>query len=364
MTNKVLVKLTALITAFILSVSSAVSIPASADDILSEKIDDTMLSIFKKFGNNSDVKIPPKDSYEGQIYDTSKGAIISLGPGQATEWSIKGLNYVKNHYVESINAIGRWGMSKNAKYAGRYLGQKFRKNGRMLKGFARHNNGKFWYNHYKNWANYKPTASGIGEKVGGAVDIAVGAYGFYTMYENPTIGYKSSFLEFCGMALKGSANAATMIGGTIPIVKPIGEFLTVADVTINNPLMVKEINDAVSDLGYLDEMIDNMNKYLQDGYLNLFDWYDYLVYGIEGDEADKLIAEMQLKCKGNTFQGNGVGVYKPNIYLYPEEDTLFDVKFGIPDLLTITDPIYGEYWTGTAHPDGSLTVDGSEYGYL
>lgn len=46
---------------------------------------------------------------------------------------------------------------------------------------------------------------------------------------------------------------------------------------------------------------------------------------------------------------------KPIIYLYPEEDTEVTVTLGRPEHITCAYPAYGDGWTVTAHPDGTLT---------
>ena len=55
---------------------------------------------------------------------------------------------------------------------------------------------------------------------------------------------------------------------------------------------------------------------------------------------------------------------KPNIYLYPIEEADVEVRFKNPELLTTVIPEYKDSWQATAQPDGSLTVDGEEYGFL
>lgn len=55
---------------------------------------------------------------------------------------------------------------------------------------------------------------------------------------------------------------------------------------------------------------------------------------------------------------------KPNIYLYPTEEADVEVRFKNPELLTTVIPEYKDSWQATAQPDGSLTVDGEEYGFL
>ena len=59
---------------------------------------------------------------------------------------------------------------------------------------------------------------------------------------------------------------------------------------------------------------------------------------------------------------NGV-VYKPVIYLYPQQET--QVSVYIDTDLTVTYPEYNGGWNVTAQPDGTLyTADGREYSYL
>ena len=54
---------------------------------------------------------------------------------------------------------------------------------------------------------------------------------------------------------------------------------------------------------------------------------------------------------------------KPVLYLYPEEETTVHVQLDYTGQLTTTYPAYGDGWTVTAHPDGTLTdpATGREY---
>lgn len=66
----------------------------------------------------------------------------------------------------------------------------------------------------------------------------------------------------------------------------------------------------------------------------------------QNDPADQLIA-------------------KPIIYLYPEEEMEVDVTLDLDGDLTASWPAYGEGWSVTAQPDGTLTdLAGNEYSYL
>ena len=56
---------------------------------------------------------------------------------------------------------------------------------------------------------------------------------------------------------------------------------------------------------------------------------------------------------------------KPVIYLYPEQEMEVSVKMDYNGRLTCTYPVYGDGWTVTAKPDGTLTDDrGQTYNYL
>lgn len=57
--------------------------------------------------------------------------------------------------------------------------------------------------------------------------------------------------------------------------------------------------------------------------------------------------------------------FKPVIYLYPEQEMEVSVKMDYNGRLTCTYPAYGDGWTVTAKPDGTLTDDrGQIYNYL
>lgn len=63
--------------------------------------------------------------------------------------------------------------------------------------------------------------------------------------------------------------------------------------------------------------------------------------------------------------GDGVGVYKPNLYLYPLKPSEVSVIFRMPGLLETVIPDYPGEWRVNAMPDGTLmTADGNRYGYL
>ncbi|MCR4625322.1 MAG: hypothetical protein K5795_05045 [Lachnospiraceae bacterium] len=80
---------------------------------------------------------------------------------------------------------------------------------------------------------------------------------------------------------------------------------------------------------------------------------------------EHLLDTLKKKHAGRTKPANGVGALKPNIYLYPEEQTDVIVSFDHPELLTTVIPDYSGNWSVTAEPDGTLhSEDGQDYSYL
>jgi hypothetical protein len=52
---------------------------------------------------------------------------------------------------------------------------------------------------------------------------------------------------------------------------------------------------------------------------------------------------------------------KPVIYLYPEEETIIDVRLGSPEKLTCIYPEYNDGWSVVAEPNGTLKANDREY---
>lgn len=68
-----------------------------------------------------------------------------------------------------------------------------------------------------------------------------------------------------------------------------------------------------------------------------------------------LLATLLSGCQNNYSE-------KPVIYLYPEKEMEVTVKLDFDGTLTSTYPAYGDGWTVTAQPDGTLTDEsGREY---
>lgn len=73
-----------------------------------------------------------------------------------------------------------------------------------------------------------------------------------------------------------------------------------------------------------------------------------------GENGLESVDYMQIRMSGT------VNCYKPNIYIYGEPGTVFDVSFAEPVLLTRTIPAYAQGWRVEIAEDGNLIVDGRE----
>ena len=88
-------------------------------------------------------------------------------------------------------------------------------------------------------------------------------------------------------------------------------------------------------------------------YENLY--YDEETHNVEVDLVG-------LESSGGSFS---IGIRKPVLYLYPEEETKVSVKLNVDGELTCTYPKYDDGWEVVAKPDGTLfDGNGLEYNYL
>ncbi|MBS6196386.1 MAG: hypothetical protein KH828_12480 [Clostridiales bacterium] len=91
---------------------------------------------------------------------------------------------------------------------------------------------------------------------------------------------------------------------------------------------------------------------------------DFLTFTISAGR-DYMSTESYLEWADERYkirQGDGINVYKPNIYLYGEAGMKLEIIFEQPHLLTETIPSYGDCWKVELAEDGTLTADG-EKGY-
>jgi hypothetical protein len=77
---------------------------------------------------------------------------------------------------------------------------------------------------------------------------------------------------------------------------------------------------------------------------------------------DGKVAQAELGLSLHEYQGE---MAKPVIYLYPPAVTRVGVRVEPAGGVTVSEPPYGDGWTVTAHPDGTLgTADGKTHRYL
>ena len=81
--------------------------------------------------------------------------------------------------------------------------------------------------------------------------------------------------------------------------------------------------------------------------------------------AGTLTAALVLGLTGCAEPADEPLTEKPDIYLYPEQETTVSVSLDYVGTLTSTYPAYENGWTVTAEPDGTLyDENGDEYSYL
>jgi len=91
---------------------------------------------------------------------------------------------------------------------------------------------------------------------------------------------------------------------------------------------------------------------------------DYQSYARELAGGGNYSTWMMKKIRGELKPTTEVNVYKPNIYLYADNEVDVTVDFMQEELLTVTIPQYINEWNATVHGDGSLTCEGTEYDFL
>jgi hypothetical protein len=74
--------------------------------------------------------------------------------------------------------------------------------------------------------------------------------------------------------------------------------------------------------------------------------------------------EVGLNFQGSASSGRQIMVEKPVIYLYTDHEEAFSLKIKTDAELQFTYPAYKEEWKGSASPDGTIQMNGSNYPYL
>mgnify|MGYP000845671834 CR=1 FL=1 len=182
------------------------------------------------------------------------------------------------------------------------------------------------------------------------------AYSVYSIYRdvesyNKPSNHRHSSLAFIDQTMRGFSIIASSLDTVgVKIAKPL---------SIGGGI-VKEVVGGETFAGWANQQ-DNFILY---GLDTTTDWVNNLAYeaflhywfGIHNDTPNANL---------HGRPPYGVGVYKPNIYLYPESELDIAVTFRLPALLTATIPDYTGIWEVHATPDGTLSdAAGRTYGYL
>lgn len=109
-------------------------------------------------------------------------------------------------------------------------------------------------------------------------------------------------------------------------------------------------------------------QYMDDIYIRRLNLYAEMVKDGREKEFEWLrdwLLDYQHRREHDNGFANTIEAKKPNIYLYPTDETELTVSFKYPNLLTKSDPDYSNGWTVTAYPNGDiLDSGGNKYGYL
>lgn len=217
-------------------------------------------------------------------------------------------------------------------------------------------------------------------------------WSFYDMGANPEVGYEDPVMEFGANTVRGmSAASGLVLPGVGPFVMGGIEYLVTSKTAVKlgndlhrnreqyekfmPPDMRAQMQASRKTLEWTVKRLNWIGTKSWEVQPAWMLWYD-LPNFLQEREMAKRLAEAKKRyelthgvpyvkgAKGATAPANNVGVYKPNIYLYPEDETEFSVTFARPELLTVSDPQYEAGWQGTALPDGTLYVNGDAYGFL
>lgn len=267
------------------------------------------------------------------------------------------LSKLQNEYVKSkIPSLIKETIKGGAKKIGKWFNKSI-------------NGAKEWLNRRK--ANVKWFSKVLGkasEKWAGRLLYAKGIWDFV---QDPSAPFLSPYLKLCAMGIKGFN---TFVGPFLPPKLAIA--MTAAEIVFTSSEVVNFLNDLYLKILTSDRPIKHMllmpDYVVTSLYLGgkfIFEWINSFKEKEQPIPAgngpqNNLLKDFQTKQKGASPTANGIGVYKPNIYLYPTSVIDVNVTFSEPNLLTITDPPYENGWNVMAQPDGTLNACSGEYSYL
>lgn len=212
---------------------------------------------------------------------------------------------------------------------------------------------------------------------------ALSVYGMYTDSEALLKGeykHNHSSMRFLRDTLLGSNVAINGFlltpWGQVPIIKQGGELFAlgvgVSKDFVTSDTFAQYMNSKNNKvLEVADDIIDNTNEYWTDTFEGwITSWYEYT--GVTPTKEQIALAEQRhqqwLDHRNQGLgrkPGDNVGAYKPNIYIYPEENMAVSLEFKIPGLLEAVIPEYPGKWEVLAQADGSIrALDGITYDYL
>lgn len=177
-----------------------------------------------------------------------------------------------------------------------------------------------------------------------------------------------AYLDFMGRTLKGM-NIMVSGASLHPAAKPLaipGLAIGIAKDIVDSDFMVEVSKNPIVSFGLkpYDWFFETGNTIFQKG-------FEFLISGMVDDYEYDVVARKQFASErlrwrliANRINVRGAGVYKPNIYIYPEAECEVSVVFDRPELLTRTIPDYESGWQATVKPDGTVTAYGEEYGFL
>ena len=208
----------------------------------------------------------------------------------------------------------------------------------------------------------------------GGVSVALNAYTLYNdakdlkqgnMKNRSTTGLA---LEYVGLIADGTLAAVGIIAtgaavaGSTAFAVPAAVGLTVG--LAAGVVHTDTFADAFDSMGRkLDEM--GMESYID---IAVDSWMLEGTYTRNfSDNIDFILEEIGSLFGMQTSVPRNVSCYKPNIYIYTQEETQVNVEFDYPDLLTTTIPEYKNNWNVIAKGDGRLVDtlgNNEEYNYL
>ena len=208
----------------------------------------------------------------------------------------------------------------------------------------------------------------------GGVSVALNGYTLYNdakdlkqgnMKNRSTTGLA---LEYVGLIADGTLAAVGIIAtgaavaGSTAFAVPAAVGLTVGFAA--GVVHTDTFADAFDSMGRkLDEM--GMESYID---IAIDSWMLEGTYTRNfSDNIDFILEEIGSLFGLQTSVPRNVSCYKPNIYIYTQEETQVNVEFAYPDLLTTTIPEYKNNWNVIAKGDGRLVDtlgNNEEYNYL